>query len=180
MTPSKFVARSLALALLGATLLGNSGGWAQTTKAAAPVKVAPTATPAASVPASINADASGLALRGYDPVSYFAANGPVRGKPDLTAQYRGATYRFATAANRDAFNADRNKYLPAYGGFCALCLAEGKKVDADPQIWGLAEGKIYLNATKAQQTKWVVEINNHLVLADKAWQQLKDSAPSAK
>ena len=54
-----------------------------------------------SVQAQNNLDSSGLALKGYDPVAYFAEGKPVQGKPEITASHEGATYRFASAANRD-------------------------------------------------------------------------------
>ena len=66
-----------------------------------------------------NVDGSGLALKGYDPVSYFVENKPVKGRTEFTAQHEGATYRFASAANRDTFTAAPAKYR-------ARCLDGGR------------------------------------------------------
>lgn len=60
----------------------------------------------AGVPGStspINLDASGLALRGYDPVAYFETGKPMRGMAKITASYGGARYLFATKAHRKSF-----------------------------------------------------------------------------
>lgn len=38
-----------------------------------------------------NLNASGVAIEGYDPVSYFA-NQPVKGNPEITSTYNGAIY----------------------------------------------------------------------------------------
>lgn len=75
-----------------------------------------------------NVDSSGLALKGYDPVAYFSEKKPVQGKPEFTTQHEGATYRFASAANRDAFAAAPAKYSPQYGGYCAAsrCAGNGR------------------------------------------------------
>ena len=72
----------------------------------------------ASSKAAVNVDASGLALRGYDPVAYFTVGQAMVGDPRFTAKLDGATYRFASAANREAFLKNPAKYVPAYGGFC--------------------------------------------------------------
>ena len=59
---------------------------------------------------------SGAAIHGYDPVAYFEAGEPVKGKPRHEAEWNGAKWRFASAANRDAFEADPERYAPQYGG----------------------------------------------------------------
>ncbi len=69
---------------------------------------------------SINLDASGLALRGYDPVAYFETGKPMRGMAKITASYGGARYLFATKAHRKSFLNNPTKYLPQFGGFCAV------------------------------------------------------------
>ncbi|WP_346910673.1 hypothetical protein [uncultured Roseibium sp.] len=61
----------------------------------------------------VNATTTGLALRGYDPVSYFKAGEPQAGDINLTADYKGATYRFTTKENQEAFQANPAKYAPS-------------------------------------------------------------------
>ncbi len=46
---------------------------------------------------------NGLALEGFDPVSYFTASAPVKGQEAISAKHLGATYSFATAEHRDRF-----------------------------------------------------------------------------
>ena len=48
----------------------------------------------------------GLALQGYDPVAYFREGKPVVGDAAIAHAWHGATYRFTSVANRDAFAAD--------------------------------------------------------------------------
>ena len=60
----------------------------------------------------VNATSTGLALRGVDPVSYFTEDSPVAGDYRITAVHNGATYRFASEANRDRFTADPARYAP--------------------------------------------------------------------
>ena len=63
----------------------------------------------------INAEAAGVVIGGYDPVAYLTEGCPTPGHFDLSVTYHGETYLFATAANRDAFEANPRKYLPRYG-----------------------------------------------------------------
>ena len=44
---------------------------------------------------------SGKAIRGYDPVAYFTEAKPVLGDSAITYSYRGATWQFAPATNKD-------------------------------------------------------------------------------
>ena len=96
---------------------------------------------------------NGLAIKGYDPVAYFTENKPVRGNADFTAQYKGALYRFASATNRDAFNANPAKYAPKYGGFCAYAVSQGYTAPIDPAAFSVVNGSLYLNYSKRVRAK---------------------------
>jgi YHS domain-containing protein len=82
--------------------------------------------------APVNVDASGVALRGHDPVAYFAGGKPMAGQASFQSKHQGATYQFASAANKAAFDQEPAKFAPQYGGFCAFAAAKGAKFDADP------------------------------------------------
>jgi YHS domain-containing protein len=84
----------------------------------------------------------GLAVHGHDVVAYFADGTPTAGSDEFAHVYDGATYRFASRANLDAFKADPAKYAPAYGGFCAYGVAVGKKFDGDPRFWKMVDGRL--------------------------------------
>ncbi|MFZ3081582.1 YHS domain-containing (seleno)protein [Rhodoferax ferrireducens] len=126
---------------------------------------------------ALNVDANGIALKGFDPVSYFSPSGPVPGKAELFAKYEGATYQFASSQNRDTFSANPAKYTPAYGGFCAMGVALEQKLDVDPQLWRVVDGKLYLNVHKGAQTRWLEDVKGNLAKAEKNWPRLKDKAP---
>jgi YHS domain-containing protein len=88
-----------------------------------------------------------LALDGYDATSYFDAasnKGPVKGVAAITSRYRGVVYRFATESNRDRFNADPEKFVPTYGGWCATAMARGEKVEIDPTNYKVTNGRLFL------------------------------------
>ena len=111
----------------------------------------------------------GVAVGGYDPVAYFTDKKPVPGKADITFVHEGATWRFATAANRDAFRADPARYAPQYGGHCAWAVANGYTAKGDPQAWTIAGGKLYLNYNKGVQKDWEKNIPVNVAKGDANW-----------
>ncbi len=128
---------------------------------------------ALSVQAQNNVDSSGLALKGYDPVAYFTEKRPVQGKAEFTAQHEGATYRFSSAANRDAFAAEPAKYAPQYGGYCAFGMASGYKAPIEPDAWTVRDGKLYLNFSQSVRSRWSTNIPGHVLRADENWPKLR-------
>jgi YHS domain-containing protein len=125
----------------------------------------------------LNVDAQHLAVQGHDVVAYFSVGAPTAGKPAFQASHRGAIYHFASAANRDTFKADPNKYAPQFGGFCAMGVALDKKLDGDPTAWKVEGGKLYLNVNKDVQKKWLEDVPGNLVKANAAWPEIKAKAP---
>jgi YHS domain-containing protein len=130
-------------------------------------------------PIDKNADANDVALHGYDPVAYFKPGTPTRGKADITSVYEGVIYRFTSVANRDAFRQDPGRYVPQFGGFCAMGTAMGLKLDVDPQAWRVVDGKLYLNLNKDVQKKWLSDVPGNLSQANAKWPEIKDKDPKS-
>ena len=120
-----------------------------------------------------NVDAAGLALKGYDPVAYHTEKKPVPGKAEFTARHEGASYRFASAANRDAFAAAPEKYAPQYGGYCAFGMASGYKAPIEPDAWTVVDGKLYLNYNQSVRSRWSSDIPGYVSKADANWPSLR-------
>jgi YHS domain-containing protein len=114
-------------------------------------------------------DVDGVAIKGQDPVAYFRQGKPVDGSAEFTAVYKGATFRFASAANRDAFRAKPEAFAPQYGGFCAFGTSRGYKADIDPQAFTIVDNKLYLNYSKKVQAEWKQDIPGYIAKADGNW-----------
>ncbi len=110
----------------------------------------------------------GVALGGYDAVSYFAGT-PVEGKADFSTKWKDAEWRFASAENRDAFVAAPEKYAPQYGGYCAFAVSKGATAKGDPKVWTVVDGKLYLNFNEAVQTNWKTDIPGNISAANENW-----------
>ena len=123
--------------------------------------------------------ADGLALEGYDPVAYFTEGEPTKGSADYTATHDGATYRFANAEHLAAFEANPERYVPAYGGYCAYGLAMGQKVGSDPEVWEIVDGQLYLNVNPDVQDRWEANIPGFVATADHNWDLVADIPAAA-
>ena len=108
----------------------------------------------------------GLALRGYDPVAYFTPHKAVKGDPQWTATHHGVTYEFASQEDQTAFQADPDKYVPQYGGFCALATSVGVKADADPKEFVVRDGKLFVNNNPKAQSLFQADVEGNIKKAD--------------
>ncbi len=113
------------------------------------------------------------AVGGYDLVSYHQEKGPVRGSGFQASQHEGVTYLFANETNKAAFEANPEKYLPAYNGYCAYGVSVKQKFNTDPSIYEIIDGKLYLNLNKDIQKKWAEDISGNIEKADTNWKKIK-------
>lgn len=116
----------------------------------------------------IYADADG-AIRGYDPVAYFTAGKPIKGNKTFQHQWRGATWSFASAENRDLFAVDPERYAPQFGGYCAFGVANGYTPAIDPNAWAIVDGKLYLNLNADVQQRWNKDTPAWITKAQANW-----------
>src|SRR4051794_12422773 len=114
-------------------------------------------------------DKKGLALEGYDPISYFENGKPAKGDPKIEATYAGALYHFVSQAHRETFEKAPSKYAPAYGGFCGYAASVGKVRPADPLIWSIVDGQLIVQHTKGASELWEKDVQGNKVKADKYW-----------
>jgi YHS domain-containing protein len=90
------------------------------------------------------AQQAALAIKGYDPVAYFVDGRPVRGLPEIEYEWDEHHYWFSSAQHRDLFRADPVRYAPQFANFCAMSLAKGELVEADPESWLINADRLYI------------------------------------
>lgn len=117
-------------------------------------------------------------LGGYDPVAYFTEGQPMRGSGYHVSVFKGVTYAFASEEHKERFDANPAKYVPAYGGYCAYGVAVGKKFVADPEVWKIVDGTLYVNLDRKIQQKWEQDVPGNIRTANRNWTRIKDKAPS--
>lgn len=123
----------------------------------------------------VNVDEKGVALRGYDPMSYFSGK-PMQGDAEIKFAFEGATYYFANKDNLAKFKANPGQYAPRFGGFCAQGVAKEKKVDTDPLSYKIVDGYLFLTAKPAYKD-WVVNVDGYVKQAYVRWPDIKNVPP---
>lgn len=117
-----------------------------------------------------------LAIRGYDPVAYFASSKAKKGTSKISTNYQGINYHFSSEANKNAFNKNPEKYEPQYGGWCAFAMGDdGKKVEINPENFKIVDGKLYLfyNAYFNNTLKnWNTDEKKLMANADQNWSKI--------
>ena len=119
----------------------------------------------------------GYVAEGYDVVSYFS-NTAEKGDTAYTATFEGVKFKFVSKQNLETFKSAPNKYIPAYGGFCAYALGtKGERVAVNPETFEIRDGKLYLfynswgiNTFKMWQEEGAEQLK---AKADKNWIKIK-------
>ena len=111
----------------------------------------------------------GRAIGGYDPVAYFTEDKAVEGNGDYTAEWKGADWRFASAANRDLFVAAPEKDAPRDVGHWASAVAQTATAKMDPTAWAVVNDKLYLNYSHDIQKTWIADRDAFIIAANNNW-----------
>ncbi len=121
----------------------------------------------------IDQNRDGVAIQGYDPVSYFTMGEAVKGSDEFSYQWLGAIWHFASAEHRDLFIADPVKYAPQYGGYCTSGISSANLHGANPKIWSIVDGKLYLNGSQSALNQFADSGPGEIGAADATWEELQ-------
>lgn len=116
------------------------------------------------------AQAKAPSIDGYDPVAYFTEKRPVLGQSTISYDWDDKRYLFANSKNRQLFAANPDRYEPQFNGMCAGNVARGRKVKADPTIWRVVDGKLYLFAGQPSSDQAVA---TQVALGQAKWKVIK-------
>ena len=95
-----------------------------------------------------------VTLKGHDPVSYFTEGRPVKGSESINYDFDEARYLFANTTNRERFAANPERYTPQFTGLCATGMALGMKAEADPSVWKIVDGRLYVFSSPQAREKF--------------------------
>jgi len=114
----------------------------------------------------------GKAIKGYDPVAYFTLRKPVKGSSNYSYEWKGSPWYFSSKKHLDLFKANPEKYAPAYGGYCAWAMKDGKRAKTNPVTsWAIHKGKLYLNYSVGIADKWSKDKDGYIKQADVFWKK---------
>ncbi len=116
-----------------------------------------------------NIDKEGILMEGYDPVSYFSDNKPVKGDSQFSARYNGATYLFSSQHHADMFKEHPEMFAPLYGSFCGYAMAFGRRRPVNPEYWNIVDGHLILQHSKGAWDLFNKDIPTFKNKADLQW-----------
>lgn len=122
------------------------------------------------------ADQGAIMLDGYDPVSYYDIV-PLKGSEEYSLEHDGRIFLFATEENLNKFKNDMGKYLPAYGGWCAISVALGSYIVPDYTMYKIQDGHLYFFQVRAfynGRTAWDKAPEENKQKADKFYSVFDD------
>jgi YHS domain-containing protein len=106
---------------------------------------------AACLSSSLLAQSPPVSLKGHDPVAYFTDGRPVKGSAGINYDFDETRYLFASQKNRERFASSPERYTPQFAGLCATGMSMGMKAEADPSVFKIIDGKLYVfSSTQAR------------------------------
>ncbi len=113
-----------------------------------------------------------IALKGNDPVSYFNPGKPAKGASSINYDFDDSRYLFSSQKNKETFAANPDRYTPQFGGLCATGLSMGMKAEADPRVFKIVDGKLYVFSS-TQALEMVEKDPSLLKKAHESWNHQK-------
>lgn len=124
---------------------------------------------------------TGVAIEGYDPVSYFTDPEPQPGRPEFEYDWGGVPWYFESAANRDIFRRNPTVYAPQFGGHCLMSLSRGYLSDGKPRLYVIEGLKLYFFYSTDNRDAFMLSKSQAIADAGKNWPTLSKnlSGPEA-
>lgn len=127
---------------------------------------------AASFASPLVAQSPSVTLKGHDPVAYFTEGRPVKGSTAINYDFDDARYLFSSQKNRELFASSPDRYTPQYGGLCVTGMALGMRAEADPTVWKIVDGKLYVFSSTQAREKFEKDASM-LAKSQENWQRHK-------
>jgi len=116
---------------------------------------------------------AGIALYGFDPVSYFLDGVPRPGSEQHELNFGGFFWRFASEANLAAFKERPDAYVPVFGGYDPVALTRGAPVPGHPAIFAVHRGRLFLFQRPEHRDAFVATPDTMADAARSAWPQAR-------
>lgn len=116
-----------------------------------------------------NTDPEKVIIQGYDAVSYFTLMKAIKGTPQYSARYNGATYWFSSESNASLFKDHPEMFVPQYGGFCGYAMVLNKLRPINPELFDVIDGRLILQHSKDAYERFHRDISANIKKADANW-----------
>ena len=116
-----------------------------------------------------NVNEQNIVLDGHDVTAFFTDNQVVKGNPNYASQMDGITYHFASEKAKQMFDENPTKYIPQFGGFCAVAASFNKVEPVQLDLFDVYEDKLYFSRNEKAQKIWNKKKKKTKKRADKLW-----------
>ena len=87
----------------------------------------------------------------------------------ILLEYGGYKHLFSSKENKELFEKDPEKYLPAYGGYCAFGVSLGVLFPVEIDRWEIIDGRLILQFSEEFKKKYEEDTNGNIKKADDNW-----------
>lgn len=121
---------------------------------------------------------TGVALGGFDAVSYFTRDEPLIGQADHEYYWQGVSWFFANAANRDVFARAPEIYAPQFGGHGTMSMSRGYLSEGNPLIFIVRDNRLFLFYSQGNRDAFMQAENTARVRAMERWKVAAADLPA--
>jgi len=109
-------------------------------------------------------------LSGICPASYLLEGVPLPGDPQYKVVHQGTVYFMSSTEAKVKFQADPDKYLPQYGGWCACALGGfGNRIRSDAKVSEVMNGKVFLFSEVRARNAFQVDPARFIANCETRW-----------
>ena len=112
----------------------------------------------------------GLALNGFDAVSYHTSDKPIRGKKVYSYSWKAVNWYFSSEESKQMFIKSPEQYAPQFGGYCAFGASFGWTFPASHDVYTINDNKLFMFLASDAKNDFDKSINKGIILtADNNW-----------
>jgi len=115
---------------------------------------------------------TGIAMYGYDVVSYFTKQQAIMGLDAFEVEWDDNYWHFTNSANADRFLDAPQAFLPQFNGYGAFAVASGRLVAGNPLIWALYENQLFFFHSVSARNQWALNPTNYVEGGRLEWKNL--------
>jgi YHS domain-containing protein len=120
---------------------------------------------------AVNAD-TGLAISGFDPVTYFTEDKALFGRPEFELNLDGTVWRFSNEGNRGAFADHPEVYAPRFAGYDPVAIGQGRSVPGHPLFWVVVGERLYFFFSEQTRGAFLADPGRIIDTAERKWLDL--------
>jgi len=112
---------------------------------------------------------TGIAISGFDPVSYFTDGKALFGRPEFELNKDGAVWRFSNEGNRGAFEQHPEVYAPRFGGYDPVAIGRDRSVRGHPLFWVVVGQRLYFFYSEDTRLAFLADPGRIIATAERKW-----------